>query len=157
MNKLTKLNPETCPLTIAHICSLPAPKGFSVFKGQAYEVENTGKVASVFQIGYGEQFENQWTDSDFGMPIKATTPEVKAVNSEASNTIGNAILNAIRYTDGQSFSDGNIVVGIGEGQVAIAFNNTLFNQNQLTVMQDQDAKNIYALLTSALKAKGLLV
>src|ERR1017187_8787212 len=66
MNKLTQLNSETCPLTIRYIVRLPSPKGFSVFKGQAYEVEYISGKPSVFQIGNGKPFKNNWTDRDFG-------------------------------------------------------------------------------------------
>lgn len=73
MQKLTKLNHDACPLTIKHIIGLPHEKGFSVFKGQAYEVETINGISSVWQIGHGAPFTNTWDDADFGFtndPIK---------------------------------------------------------------------------------------
>ena len=64
--------------------------------------------------------------------------------------------NAMNYREGFSFSDGNMVIGNGQGQVAIAYNNTPHNANQMTILQDRDALNLFTLLQSALTEKGLI-
>lgn len=68
----------------------------------------------------------------------------------------NAVTNATKYTTGASFSDGNIVVGTSARQLAIAWNNTAHNANNLTVMELKDAIAVYSLLGSALKEMGVI-
>lgn len=72
-----------------------------------------------------------------------------------------AIANAVNPTpdtfkNGQSFSDGNLVVGVDERKIVIAWNNTEHNQHMVTILEHQDAVNLFAVLTSALKSKKLL-
>jgi hypothetical protein len=61
-----------------------------------------------------------------------------------------AIDNALHYKTGASFSDGNIVVGVSPGHVAIAFNNTVGQEHQLVPMTKATALSVMALLSSAL-------
>jgi hypothetical protein len=143
MNKLTKLNPKTCEKTIAHIASLPAAKnGIRVFRGQAYEVESTRDRTDVFQVGYGDPFENDWTDEGFQITLTCH---------------GGAVFYAAEHTEGHSFSNGDMVIGVSDSHMAIAFNNTELNKNSLVVLQNSDAQQLFAVLYAALKSKGLVV
>lgn len=72
-----------------------------------------------------------------------------------------AVVNAVNpskdsFEHGQSFSDGNLVIGMDDRQIAIAWNNTEHCKNMVTVLNHQDAVNLYAVLTSALRKQKLL-
>ena len=60
------------------------------------------------------------------------------------------------FANGQSFSDGNIVVGVDDRQIVISWNNTDRNQNMVTILNHQDAVNMFAVLTPALRKLKLL-
>jgi len=40
---------------------------------------------------------------------------------------------------GESFSDGNLVVGVSADHAAVSFNNTEYNQNSLVILKAQKA------------------
>lgn len=61
-----------------------------------------------------------------------------------------AIQTSINYVNGQSFSDGNIVIGTSNDYVAVSWNNTENNENQLTVLTVRDAQTLLVLLGEAL-------
>lgn len=72
-----------------------------------------------------------------------------------------AIVNAVNPTkdtfdNGHSFSDGNIVVGADERKIVISWNNTEHCKNMVTILEHQDAVNLYAVLTSVLRKHKLL-
>lgn len=72
-----------------------------------------------------------------------------------------AVVNAVNPTkatfdNAQSFSDGNLVIGIDERKCAINFNNTDGAKNQVLVLNWQDVLNLYAVLTPALRKQKLL-
>jgi len=52
------------------------------------------------------------------------------------------------FTNEVTVSDGNIVLGCSKDHVAIAFNNTEYNQNSLVVLTLKDAEILKILLTS---------
>ena len=60
------------------------------------------------------------------------------------------------FDNGQSFSDGNIVIGVDDRQIVISWNNTERNQNMVTILEHQDAVNVFAVLTSVLRKQKLL-
>lgn len=66
-----------------------------------------------------------------------------------------AIQNALKATPGQSYSDGNIVVGTALNHVVVSFNETTYNKNSILVLQQRDAQTLFALF-SAGKAQGWL-
>lgn len=68
-----------------------------------------------------------------------------------------AIHNALNYTEGKSFSDGNMVVGVSKNYMAIAFNNTTHNKNNLLVLQKADAIALFATMFPAMKKQEWLV
>lgn len=69
-----------------------------------------------------------------------------------------AISNALHYTKGDSFSNGDMVVGVSDSHIAIAFGNAIAGaQNQLTILNIADAQQLFACLYPALKSKGLVI
>ena len=65
---------------------------------------------------------------------------------------------ALNYVEGRSFSDGSTCIGTDDTKLCVAFGPSVpHNQNMLLILEHRDAQTLYALLTSALKAKGLLV
>lgn len=68
-----------------------------------------------------------------------------------------AINNALTWTEGVSFSDGNMVCGISSTHVAIAFNNTPLAENQLTVLEMESAKALFSILYPAGRAAGFIL
>ena len=75
MNRVTKLNPETCPKAIAAIINRwhdnfeagdrGAADGYVVFQGLVYEITVNNEVWHVAPAYDGEPRENNWTDSSF--------------------------------------------------------------------------------------------
>lgn len=61
-----------------------------------------------------------------------------------------AIKNALERTEGASFSNGVMVVGTSSSHVAIAFNDTPGQENQIVPLAKGDATQLMVLLASAL-------
>lgn len=143
MNKITRLSPDYCPKTVAKILSLPKPAngGALVFRGQAYEIEHCDGEFMVWQIGYGQPFVNTWTDADF--TFNDATENATSPTKET-------------FESGQSFSDGNLVVGLDDRKIVISWNNTEHCKNMVTILDHQAAVNLYAVLTSVLRKQKLL-
>lgn len=60
------------------------------------------------------------------------------------------------FNAGQSVSDGNMVVGVDDRQIVISWNNTEHCKNMVTILDHQDAVNLYAVLTTVLRKQKLL-
>jgi hypothetical protein len=57
---------------------------------------------------------------------------------------------------GRAFSDGNMVVAACPEFVAVNFNNTRLNTNQVIALHAEDAQVLFALLRQALSKNGLI-
>lgn len=68
-----------------------------------------------------------------------------------------AIQAALEKTEGKSFSYENMVVGISPDHVAIAFNDTPYNQNQIVALRQRDAQELFSLLYRAGQKQGWVV
>lgn len=85
--------------------------------------------------------------------------EVTLNDQTINSAIGHAI-NPAKDANGylcNAVSDGEMVMGYSDAGVAVAFNNTAHNQNQLLVLRQADAKALFALLYSVGKTKGWIV
>lgn len=65
-----------------------------------------------------------------------------------------SVNNSITYTEGKSFSDGNIVAGVADDGITINFNQTVNNMNSLLLLERNDAVALYAVMSAALKSQG---
>jgi len=75
----------------------------------------------------------------------------------ATNPSENVAKGALTDFGRNSFSDGNIVVGVAVNHIAVSWNETTYNKNQLLVLQKADLVAVFPLLFSAMKARGWLV
>lgn len=88
--------------------------------------------------------------------VKTFWCDIVGANNEEreTNMKDEAIANALKWTEGKSFSDGNICLGTSPDHVAVAWNQTTHNQNQILVLTQRDAATLYSLLHSAGMAQG---
>ncbi|MDE2106160.1 MAG: hypothetical protein KGL39_53550 [Patescibacteria group bacterium] len=72
-----------------------------------------------------------------------------------------AVFNAVQpdkesFELGESFSDGNLVVGVSADHAAIALNNCENAKNSVVILQAQEFINLYATMTAAMRSQGWL-